>query len=169
MLRCTGNVEVYTRSTDIYWAPSASAGRTTHLNSWEPTVWNHVRNRELHCHRRRAKSGPSYSCGNGTASRYYEYTPPLFLAFFPSPKTEHEFSRRASRARARAREPVSVGYYFGLWTHVVFMLRDSEYVTYVSIRIACYVNIFLRQIALTKKYFRFKYRPREICYEITLL
>jgi len=165
----TGNVEVYTRSTDIYWTPSASAGRTTHLYSWEPTVWNHVQNRELRCYRRRAKSWPSYTATVMALHRDItrEYTQPRYslFNFFP-PLSSQKLNMTF---RARTREPVSVGFYFGSWTRVVFMSHDGEYVTYVPARIVCYVNIFLRWITQTKILFRLKYRPCEICYKSILL
>lgn len=102
MLRCTGNVEVYTRSTDIYWTPSASAGRTTHLYSWEPTVWNHVRNRELPCYRRRAKSWPSYTAAVMALHRDITSTrnrDTLFLA--PSPKKKLSMTFLVARSCSR--------------------------------------------------------------------
>lgn len=111
-------------------ALSAGARHTTHLYSWEQTVWNYVRNRELRYYRRRAKSGPSYNCGNDTASRYYEYT--QHRDILPSPPSIRKLSMNFLVAHSCSQTCFTrILFRFINFFFLVFISHDGEQVMFL--------------------------------------
>lgn len=99
-----------------------------------------------------------------TAILHCEYTQPRIfsVSFFTRKLNTWVFFVAHSYSRI-----CSVGYLVCEFV-CVFMSHDGEYVTYVSARIACYINISPRRITLTK-IVSFKISSCEMCYKIILL